>query len=208
MAGPDHVPFVDTSVAVSRLLNGKARVRRAEWRLSPSQRRQLADLVPDDLSPDLIQAVEWAIDSYRSRGMGERVSKSYRKLKRPMFVARLKRARALERLLDPVIDRALLVVLRKAMRDWDQLAELVPGNPPHRPTDAAMTKLGVAVVDALERDGIPLKTHSRALTALMEILDFVRACAEPHVKPLTVQGSCKFAKRSIAAWERRVTEVI
>ena len=204
MAGPDHIPFVDTSVAVARLRSGQARVRQ-DWHLSAIQRRELSDkLLPHDITPDFSKAIEWAIVDYRKQGLIKRVCDQYRVLKRPMFVARIEAAKALEQLLDPMIDRDLVTVLRKAIGDWLPLADLIPGNPRHRPSDAAMTRLGVAVADALDREGIPLETNGRSRTVLMEVLDFARAYAEPHSKALGIQGSAKFAEKVLKAYDRRL----
>ena len=100
MAGPDHIPFVDTSVAMSQLLNGQARVRPGP-RLSESEQVVLSDsLSPHELTPDLLRAIELELDAYRKHRLIQQLSSAYRGLKRPHFVKRIAMARALRELAD------------------------------------------------------------------------------------------------------------
>ena len=73
MAGPDHVPFDDTSVAVSRLLSGRSRINSDDWHLNKVQLSKLDKVLsPHDLDrsgcgccgrdhSEMVRAIEWAI---------------------------------------------------------------------------------------------------------------------------------------------------
>jgi hypothetical protein len=201
MAVPHPGSWTDTSVAISRLKDGRARVRPSGWRMSSLQREHLAECLPKNPTPTLTLAIDRAIDAYRMDGMKQGVYSSYRQQKRPVYIERIKAAYLLFQHLDPAHDRPLINALHRSVTLWNKMAELIPPNPRNRPIDAAMIALGVATFRALDHEGIPL-TLARLNTVSMEVLNFVRHCAEPFLPPLTPAGTYAFARKVLASYHR------